>query len=134
MNRHAVLGYRHNPYEELLLAISLLLGIVYSFQVPAPTSIAATQPTVMIRLWALGMAASGAAGLAGCLWRTDIVRALYLEKAGLYIGAATLGLYACAAFGYAGWRALGSGIFLAGWAVAHLLRLVQISQDIKALQ
>lgn len=126
--------FRHNPYEELMLALSVLLGVAYSFLVPAPTSVAATQPTLMIRLWAVGMAVSGVAGLVGCWWRSDIVRGLRLELAGLYIGAATLGLYAAAAFGYAGARALGSGLVLAAWAVAHLLRIVQINGDLRALQ
>lgn len=129
-----VLVPRQSPHKLLFLLTSTLLGAVYITGTPAPTSIAATQPAWEIHVWAVGMFLSGVAGFAGCFWRTDLRRALRLEASGMYLGAATMMIYAVSLFGYAGWRALASGLTFALWAAANLWRQWQIGRDLKALQ
>lgn len=129
-----VLVSRTAAHEVLFLLASVVLGAAYTFGTPAPASVAATQPLWVIRAWAVGMILSGVFGLAGCFWRTNIARALLLERSGMYFGAATMLVYTVSLFGYAGWRAIGSGVFFGFWAVANLWRAFQISRDLGRLR
>lgn len=123
---------RHRPHEQLLLAYSALIGVVYVTTAPAPASLSATLPGWLLTTWAAAMAISGAVGLAGCWWRGE--RGLGLEAGGLLMNAGALLMYAAAVFTIAGMRALLPGGIVAAWAVADLWRANQIRRDLRSIR
>lgn len=122
---------RARPHEILFLALSVVLGVSYLVRIPAPQSLAAAAPRWAVLLWAAGLALSGAVGLAGCLWRGDIVLALGLERGALIMSTAVLILISAVFLAAAGWRAAFSAGLTIAWAVANLYRCLQITRDLR---
>lgn len=122
-----VISGHHRPHELLLLAVSLLTGLAFTIGAPPPSSVAALMPGWALHVWSLGLAVSGAVGLAGVLTRRSW--SLQLEQAGMLIGAGALVWYGAAVAPY-GWRALFAGAICLAWAGANLARAAQIRRDI----
>lgn len=121
---------KRRPHELMLLAFSLVVGLLYltgALDQPASVSSKAT----WVNAWAAGLALSGAVGLIGCYWQGDLVRSLTLEQAGMLFGAAAALTYTSAAFSYAGTNALFPSGFCLAWAVANVARAVQIGKDLR---
>src|ERR1044072_3235134 len=103
---------RHRPHEQLLLAYSALLGVLYLTMAPAPAWSVVLHAWVF-SAWAAGLAVSGVVGLAGCWWRGE--RGMGVELGGLLVNAGALLMYVASVFTYAGWRALFTGGLVAAW-------------------
>lgn len=123
-----VISGHHRPHELLLLAVSLLTGLAFTIGAPPPTSVAALMPGWALHVWSLGLAVSGAVGLAGALTRQPW--SLQVEQAGMLLGAAALVWYGAAVAPY-GWRALFAGGIALAWAAANLTRALQIRTDLR---
>lgn len=123
---------RHRPHEQLLLAYSALIGLVYLTTVPAPASLTASLPSLVVTVWAAAMAASGVIGLVGCWWRGE--RGMGIEAGGLLLNSSALMIYSVAAFGAVGMRALLPGGVCAAWTVANLWRATQVWRELRAIR
>jgi hypothetical protein len=126
-----VITGRHRPHEILLLVVSLVTGLAYTIGAPPPQSVTALLPGWAVRVWAVGLAASGVVGLVGVFSRRDW--SLQVEQAAMLLGAAALLWYTAAVLPF-GWRALFAGAVSIGWAVANLTRAAQIRRDLKGLR
>jgi hypothetical protein len=121
-------------HEVVFLAFAVLIGAVYTVGAPPPTSTAAVTPPWLVRTWAVGLLGHGIIGLAGVLLPLRRDRGLLVEAASMLIGAGALVMAAAASFAYAGWGALlGGGLTLA-WALANLVRAVEIRGEFRALR
>lgn len=123
-----VISGRHRPHEILLLVVSVVTGAAYTVGAPPPTSVAALLPGWALHVWSLGLAVSGAVGLLGVLTRRGW--SLQFEQAAMLIGAGALVWYAAAVVPF-GWRALLAGAISLAWALANLVRALQIYRDLK---
>ena len=129
-----VVAGRHRPHEILLLAVAVLTGLAYTLGAPPPNSLAALLPGWSVRVWAVGLALHGVAGLAACASKARW--SLPAEQASMLVGAAALVWYAVAladASQTAGARALLSGGITLAWAGANLWRAGQIYHDLRGL-
>lgn len=122
-----IVSSRHRPHEILLLFVSLVTGLAYTVGAPPPQSVTALLPGWAVRVWAVGLAASGVVGLAGVMSRRGW--SLQVEQAAMLLGAAALLWYTAAVLPF-GWRALFAGAVSIGWAVANLTRAAQIRADL----
>lgn len=122
---------RHRPHQILLLLVSLLLGVAYTVGAPPPASVTALLPGWAVHVWAAGMGASGALGLAGIAVRWS--RALQVEQAAMLIGAASLIWYTAAVVPL-GWRSLLAVAISVAWTVANVWRAIQIRRDLKGFR
>jgi hypothetical protein len=130
-NPVVVVQRRRPPHELLLLIGHVFLGAYYLIGAPAPASIAASQPSWSVHVWAAGMLISGVAGLIGLARGRSVMRALRLEAAAMDIGAGVLVFYAVSLFAFAGADAMGAGATLVLWAAANLWRARQISRELR---
>lgn len=121
---------RHRYHELVLFGASVLLGISYLSTVPAPQSLTALVPGWLVALWAIGLLASGSLGLIAAAWRGSILVALELERSALLISTGALLLIGGTSFVATGLRALFGGLIIASWAVANILRALQIRRDL----
>lgn len=134
MGTPVVVTGRHRPHELVFLALALVLGLAYTLGAPPPQSAAAEMPMWLVRLWAVGLLAHGVTGAASVVLPLRWDRALWLEAGSMLIGFGALLIVGAAAFSYAGlWRALLGGGLCFGWAVANLVRAVQIRRDFRRL-
>lgn len=124
-----VVSGKLRPHEILLLAVSLATGLAYTIGAPAPTSVAALLPAWAVLVWAVGLAISGALGLAAVVAHRRW--SLQVEQASMLLGAAALVWYSAAA-GQFGWRGLSAATVYAAWAAANVARAVQIRADLKS--
>lgn len=122
---------RGRPHEQLLFGVSVLLGISYLVRVPAPQTLTAAVPRAVVLLWAAGLAVSGVVGLVGCLWRGNVVTGLGIERGGLVMSTAALALIGTVVVAETGWRGVFTAAIVIAWAIAHLLRCVQITRDLR---
>lgn len=127
-----ILTGSHRPHHVLLLAYSLVVGLVFMLGAPRPESVTSQLSSPFVDLWFAGLVASGLIGLVGCFWRGGMRRGLMLERSAMLIGAGSV-------FGYA-WSVAQLGtqaIFTAGscaaWGIANLVRVYQIGRDLRAL-
>jgi hypothetical protein len=132
MTRAIVVG-RQRPHEVLLLAWSLVFGVAGLMTAPAPSSIAALVPHWEILVWSALLAASGATGLIGVSLRRNWFLGLQVEAGAQLIGTGALLVYAAAVAVVAGWRGLFAGGFIVTWMIANLVRVWQISRDLKGI-
>lgn len=122
---------RH-PHEIALLVMSVVLGIV-GILVSGSTSpgISSAFPGHTENFFYVGLSVSGAVALYGALLRN--ITGLLVERAGL-IGLSCIFLgYTIAVFTNAGVRGTTSALFGLAFTVANIVRLVQISRDMKLL-
>lgn len=125
---------RHRPHEIVFLIFALITGLAYTLGAPPPQSAAAEMPPWLVHLWATGLLLHGAIGLAAVLLPLPRERGLLAEAGSMLIGAGALMMAAAAAFSYAGAHALlGGGLTLA-WAIANLVRALQIRTDLRSLR
>lgn len=122
-----VVSGRHRPHELLLLAVSLVTGVAYTIGAPPPASVSALLPAWALHVWSAGLVVSGVVGLAGALTRRWW--SLQVEQAGMLLGAAALIWYTAAVVPF-GWRALLAGLISVAWALANVVRAVQIRRDL----
>lgn len=127
-----ILG-RGRAHEVLLLAVSVVVGVAYTVGAPRPGSIAAELHPIVFRGWAAAMLVTGAAGLAGCFWRTRIETALGVERGAMVGQFGALIVYAAVIVAYAGVHGLIGAAIVVGWAVANLIRAGQITGDLRRL-
>lgn len=121
-------------HEAVLLATSILVGVGMLAVAPAPQSVLSVLPGWLVTVWALSWVASGVTGLVALWWpRLGIGRALAVERGALALNTAAVGTFAISAFVFAGWKAWVAGGFLAGWAVANLVRAWRIGAEVKQL-
>jgi hypothetical protein len=120
-------------HEANMMATSVLVGVGMLLVAPAPQSVLAVLPGWLVTVWAGTWVASGVAGLVALYWRRNLTRSLLIERAALVLNAAAVGTFAVSAFVFAGWRAWVAGCFLAGWAVANLLRAWRIGGEVMQL-
>lgn len=120
-------------HEANMMATSMLIGVGMLLAAPAPQSVLAVLPGWLVTVWAATWVASGAACLAALRWRKSLYRSLLVERAALVLNTVSVGTFALAAFVFAGWRAWVTGVFLAGWAVANLVRAYRIGREVKQL-
>lgn len=133
MTHPVAVSGRHRPHEVLLLAVSLLVGIALILGAPAPGSITALLPRWEVHVWAAGLAVSGAAGLAGCLWRPGTERAMWLEAGAMLTGAGSLLFYVVALLALGDPRGILAGGITAAWMAANLVRAGQIRRDLRGM-
>lgn len=127
-----VVAGRHRPHELMLLLFSLLIGLAYTLGSPPPQSLAAVMPRWNVRLWAVGLLVSGAAGLAGSMLPLRLYRGLLVELGAMLIGAGALIVATAAIIQYTGpARGAFGGGFCAAWALANLWRGAQILRDLR---
>lgn len=121
---------RERPHLLMTLWFSLVSGAVFLLGAPRPPSMG---DTWLVTMWAVLLVTSGSVGLLGCYTRRNIRRALGLERAGMLIGAGAVIGYAVQVYATNGHRALFSAGFCAGWAIANVVRALQISNDLRKL-
>lgn len=129
-----IIGGRRRPHELMLLLFSLVAGAAMLLGAPRPNSMTEEMNTTLVTLWAVGLFLGGLIGIWGCYTRNNLARGLLLERAGELISAG-------AAFGYAmqvvsinGGRAGFAAGFCIAWAVANVVRSLQISNDLRSLR
>ena len=126
-----VITGRHRPHLLMTLWFSLISGAVFLLGAPRPPSMG---DTWLVTMWAALLVTSGVVGLWGCYTRHNIMRALGLERAGMLVGAGAVIGYAVQVYTINGHRALFSAGFCAGWAIANVVRALQISNDLRKLR
>lgn len=126
-----VVAGRHRPHELLFLGLSLVFGLAYTLGSPPPQSVASQMPPWLVHVWAVGLLLSGVVGLVGTLAPIGYGRGLSLELGAMLVGAAALVVTTAAIFNYAGARGLFSVGFCVAWALANVVRAVQIVRDMR---
>jgi hypothetical protein len=124
------LGRRH-PFEVLLL----LAGMVVGFSrvvIPSPLSVSMALPPTIVVVWHLLMGVGSLIGLVGIMWK-DPLTGLLVERAGLWFLSAGGGAYALALFSV-GLRAVPAACFVVSFAVACLLRAIDIARVLRRLR
>jgi hypothetical protein len=117
----------------VFLAFAVTVGLAYTVGAPPPRSAATEIPPWLIEVCSTGLLVHGLTGLAAAFVPMRLYRALLVEAGSMLIGAGVLVVFAAAAFAYSGWVALmGGGLFLA-WAIANVVRAVQIRRDFWSL-
>lgn len=112
-----------------------MLGLAYTLGSPAPQSVAATMPPLVVRVWAAGLLMSGVVGLAACLLPLDIRTGLRLESGAMLIGAGALTVTVASIVSTTGLGRGSLGIgFCAAWLVANLIRAYQIRTDLREIR
>jgi hypothetical protein len=129
-----VITGRGRPHELLFLAYPLVTGAAFLLGAPRPSSMGDELGAVWGYVWAVGLLLSGVVGLVGCFWRRDLIRGLLLERAGMLFGAAAALGYATQVYNVNGGRSLFGAGFCVAWAVANMVRAVQISNDLRSLR
>lgn len=122
---------RNRPHLLMTLWFSLVAGGVFVLGAPVPPSMG---DTGLVAIWAWLLLLSGVVGLAGCYGRGNLRRGLGLERAGMLLGAGAVIGYAVQVYTVNGNRALFSAGFCAGWAIANVVRALQISNDLRQLR
>lgn len=122
---------RDRPHLLMTLWFSLVSGAVFVLGAPVPPSMG---DSALVVIWAWLLLVSGVVGLTGCYTRRNIKRALGLERAGMLVGAGAVIGYAVQVYAVNGQRALFSAGFCAGWAIANVVRTLQISHDLRKLR
>ena len=115
----------------MTLWFSLVAGAVFILGAPVPPSMG---DTGLVAIWAWLLLLSGVVGLTGCYSRGNLKRALGLERGGMLLGAGAVIGYAVQVYTINGGRALFSAGFCAGWAIANVVRALQISNDLRKLK
>lgn len=123
-----VLSGRRRPHEVLLLGVGVFSGTALAFGAPPPNSIVALLPHWAVMVWAVGLAIHGVIGLVGIFWRSS--RSLALEQAAMLIGIGAL-LWYIVAVAQVGPRGLFAGLIPLGWAVANLIRALEIRHELR---
>lgn len=122
---------RHRPHLLMTLWFSLVSGAVFVLGAPVPPSMGDSS---LVAVWAWLLLLSGVVGLVGCYTRLNVRRGLGLERAGMLIGAGAVVGYAIQVYTVNGQRALFSAGFCAGWAIANVVRALQVSNDLRKLR
>lgn len=122
---------RNRPHLLMTLWFSLVAGAVFILGAPVPPSMG---DTGLVAIWAWLLLLSGVVGLTGCYSRGNLKRALGLERGGMLLGAGAVIGYAVQVYTINGGRALFSAGFCAGWAIANVVRALQISNDLRKLK
>jgi hypothetical protein len=109
-----------------------MTGIAYTLGTPPPQSVAATEPELITKIWAIGLLVSGTVGLIGELAPLDPRIGVRLVAGALLIGAGALVVVTFAVFSYLGLsRGLFSGGCSAAWLLANIIRAIQIGRDLR---
>ncbi len=122
---------RNRPHLLMTLWFSLVSGLVFVLGAPIPPSMGSSD---LVAVWAWLLLLSGAIGLTGCYTRHNLKRGLGLERAGMLAGAGAVIGYAIQVYMINGNRALFSAGFCAGWAIANVVRALQISNDLRKVR
>lgn len=122
---------RNRPHLLMTLWFSLVSGLIFVMGAPVPPSMGDSD---LVGVWAWLLLLSGLVGLVGCYTRRNLKRGLGLERAGMLIGAGAVIGYAVQVYALNGQRALFSAGFCAGWAIANVVRVLQISNDLRKLR
>lgn len=125
---------RRRPHQALILAASAFIGAAHLAGAPVAPSLAALLSPPAVTVWASCLALSGAVGLVGSWMVRRIENGLLIEAGALLLNAVTIGVYATAAFAYAGARALTAGTFCALLAAANIWRAAQAAQDVREIR
>lgn len=129
-----IIAGRRRPHELLLLLFSMVAGASMLLGAPRPNSMREEMDTTLVTLWAIGLFLGGLIGLWGCYTRRNLARGLLLERAGeLISGAAAFG-YAMQVVSVNGGKAGFAAGFCIAWAVANVVRSLQISNDLRSLR
>lgn len=129
-----IIGGRRRPHELLLLLFSLFAGAAFLLGAPRPNSMGDSVGEPLVTLWAVGLFVAGAVGLWGCYTRNNVTRGLLLERAGMLLSAGAVLGYAAQVLSINGERAGFAGGFCIAWAVANVVRSLQISNDLRSLR
>jgi len=122
-------GQRH-PYAVWGAAVCALSGLGITLGGPQPNSIDATLPTAFVHIWGAILLLGGAALLISNIIR-DPVLAILLERVGsLFLGGMCI-VYSVAAFALAGAIATFPGSLAAGFGIASLWRVWQITARLR---
>lgn len=119
---------KRRPHEVLLFAYSIGAGIALPLRDSLPPSMQGWNIP-----WAVALVLSGVIGLVGCYWRRSLWTGLSLERAGLLFNAACTFCYAVSVFTSYGRSGAFSAGFVTAWAVANVVRSLQIGNDLRSL-
>jgi hypothetical protein len=130
------MGFRQiEPYRVCFQTFALLLGLAYAVVVPPPNSLAAVLPAWVVLVWAIGLTATGAAGLtANLAWRVDVLVRYAIERLALWTQVGVLGIIAGSAIYVNGARSAFTVAILATWATANVIRDRQIASTLHSLR
>lgn len=125
---------RQRPHLLFMQGYSILFGVIILAGGAGSNPVLRELDAVPRAVWAASLAASGLLSVVGCFWRSNIQRALSLERAGMLFNAMTILFFAGIVYQYGADRAIfTSGICLA-WAAANVYRATQISKDLRSLR
>lgn len=131
--RPLVVTGRHRPHEVALLVCSAVLGVAYLAGAPTPPSVQVLQPVWLRDVWYWLLIAGGAVGAAG-LWVRRVDLGMGLERAGMIANAAAIGILGAEGLIRTGAPAVGSAAFLLMLAAANLVRVAQITRDLRLVR
>ena len=126
---------RYRPHQILLLAYSLAAGVLMATGLaPVPPLIVGALWPWVVNIWVGLWIGSGAAGLAGVLWRgRDRDTGMRLEAGGMLLNTAPLCVQVGVILPYAsGAVSITSVCLIVAWAVANLARAEQVRRDLRS--
>lgn len=129
-----IIGGRRRPHELMLLLFSMVAGAFMLLGAPRPNSMSEKMDSRLVTLWAVGLFAGGLIGIWGCYTRNNLKRGLLLERAGEMISAGAAFGYAMQVWSVNGDKAAFAAGFCIAWAVANVVRSLQISNDLRSLR
>lgn len=122
-------GRRH-PHEVFLLVFSVAGGLAFLLGAGPPSSLEELLPRFVLYAWYWALLLGGVLGLLGCYWRHNVELGLALERGGMMLATAAGLLYVAAILSLAWPQGVGAAIYIGSYAVACLVRTLQITRDL----
>lgn len=119
------LGRRH-PFEVAMLSVAAIIG---ASRLLAHTSgtLERALPDLLVITWYVLLTLSSVTGLVGIFWR-EPVTGLLIERAGMSGMFASCIVYTTVLIAFSGWAAVAAAGFVLGFAVAALIRALDIGR------
>lgn len=128
-----ILTARHNPFEIIILLMSLLSGVLNVLGFATSPALAVVTAAIPFYgwVWGFGLILGSGTALASLLY--TIPMSLILERIGLTLLATLFTSHAIAIGLAAGTRGLGTALIVGSLAIGSALRVHAISRDIKMI-